>query len=552
MESMHKFDHNRCVIATVNSDVLLSRFDTELIVHTDIRREPAIDKKTIRFLSGSMAELLTDELFCTFGDVDIMRYETNSLGFFEDVNKTLIDKIDKYKYSFYPINTLFKFIPEPQYIGYVRVFSAFILNFERSRNCEHKISLKINVAPISTKNCRTPVIKPKRLYQTCEMRGPAEKTSNMFRSFQSGSKLEEYETDDVVSIICYSWPPEASEWINRPRKHGWPDDQTISLVLEGGCHIVPVAHDDCAEDEFQWRISFSRAEVVLMKAMTPSQHYIYHMMRYFVKKELIQKGLRNSDQAVTMYVVKTLMLWQCEKKSAKFWRMQNTIELCRRLLKTLLKWLTNGNCENYFMIKCNLFYHKIAHANKKIVMDKMLKYTDLNRLSEWFDRENESYHRRCSEIKGRATLSFQDCLVLTEEADRDKNFKQFMLYEFYMHRLHLGMRLAIDNSSFVGVCVNNMNAIDDFFVDFLKGYVTLQASAFSRNPETRDNMLAMLSSLYFKQTRCINNISPSVLRSSIFQLISCKYYYEVAKIVLSNQFTLFGSGYFVTINLVKK
>jgi len=45
-----------------------------------------------------------------------------------------------------------------------------------------------------------------------------------------------------------------------------------------------------------WRLSFSRAEVVLLNSWTPMQQIVNHMLRFFVKTEKLS-DLTNSNEA---------------------------------------------------------------------------------------------------------------------------------------------------------------------------------------------------------------------------------------------------------------
>ena len=97
----------------------------------------------------------------------------------------------------------------------------------------------------------------------------------------------EYGTPILTLITCFVYdvpPPVASEWKTRRRNYQFPDPLTIDMVIKNGCHIVPVAHIDCLGDSYQWRISFSTAEIILMKTLTRNQQLIYHLLRYFAKK----------------------------------------------------------------------------------------------------------------------------------------------------------------------------------------------------------------------------------------------------------------------------
>ena len=83
-----------------------------------------------------------------------------------------------------------------------------------------------------------------------------------------GSQL--LSTDAVYCIRCLVWPPQAADWPTRHRNYGWPDSATVDRVVSNGCDVVGVAHRQCRHDEWmskqQWRLSFSRAEIVLVNS----------------------------------------------------------------------------------------------------------------------------------------------------------------------------------------------------------------------------------------------------------------------------------------------
>ena len=136
--------------------------------------------------------------------------------------------------------------------------------------------------------------------------------------------------DAVPCIHCFAWPPQASDWPKRYRNSGWPDSATIDSVVTQGCDVVGVAHRQCKQDEWmskhQWRLSFSRAEVVLLNSWTPVQQIVYHMLRMFVKTERLTDSADNSAaDTLSNYHIKTLMLWACELKPSEWWNDGSTL-----------------------------------------------------------------------------------------------------------------------------------------------------------------------------------------------------------------------------------
>jgi len=125
--------------------------------------------------------------------------------------------------------------------------------------------------------------------------------------------------DAVYCVRCLSWPPQAADWLTRHRNYDWPDSATVDRVVNNGCDVVPVAHRQCRQHEWmsklQCRLSFSRAEMVLINSWMPVQQIVYHMLRIFVKSErLTDSADSTGTKILSNYYVKTVLLWVCELK----------------------------------------------------------------------------------------------------------------------------------------------------------------------------------------------------------------------------------------------
>jgi len=119
--------------------------------------------------------------------------------------------------------------------------------------------------------------------------------------------------DHVYCMRCLVWPPQAANWPTRHRNYGWPDSATLDRVISNGCDVVAVAHRQCKQHElmgkFKWRLSFSRAEIVLVNSWMPVQQIVYHMLRYFIKTERLTECAYDSGAGtLSNYHIKTLML----------------------------------------------------------------------------------------------------------------------------------------------------------------------------------------------------------------------------------------------------
>jgi len=200
--------------------------------------------------------------------------------------------------------------------------------------------------------------------------------------------------DNVPCVRCLSWPSQAADWPTRHRNYDWPDSVTVYLVVSNGCDMVHVAHRQCRQVEwmgkYQWRLSFSRAEIVLINSWMPVQQIVYHMLRVFVKTEL----LKDSDvsEALSNYHIKTLMMWACELKSSSFWTDDlNLIRICVKLLHTLSVWLSDARCKHYFIKNWNLIDNFFCMELEDIAC--RLQSIDEEWLADWFVN---NYIRKCS------------------------------------------------------------------------------------------------------------------------------------------------------------
>src|SRR6218665_1892739 len=190
--------------------------------------------------------------------------------------------------------------------------------------------------------------------------------------------------DMVYSMGCPMWPNQARHWPIRKRKYGWPTTAIIQEVVQNGCHVVPAKHPACRSDMYQWRLSFSVAEIILLQSWTTVQQIVYHMLKFFAKRELTKIDCPKEDMVLCTYHLKTLMLWSCEEVSPEWWNSSSVVQLCCSLLRKLEKWLKETTCRNYFIADANLF-HK--YFNKKIVNEttiKLVYYSNSDILSLWF------------------------------------------------------------------------------------------------------------------------------------------------------------------------
>jgi len=202
--------------------------------------------------------------------------------------------------------------------------------------------------------------------------------------------------DLVYCVRCLSWPSQAADWPIRHRNYGWPDSATVDRVVSNGCDIVGVAHRLCRQDEwmrkYQWRLSFSRAEITLLNSWMPVQQIVFHMLRFFVKTESLTDITDSTGSKIlSNYNIKTLILWASEMKVRSWWIDElNVVGICVGLLHILADWLTVARCPHYFINNCNLF-DSLDNSHLTHMMADKLLVTEAW-LARWFVN---NYIRKC-------------------------------------------------------------------------------------------------------------------------------------------------------------
>ena len=189
--------------------------------------------------------------------------------------------------------------------------------------------------------------------------------------------------DSVISIRLLGWPSVTKSWLSRNRSYSWPCREVISEVLLNGCDLVYVSHRDNKHDLHQWRYSFSRAEVTLIRSWTSIQQLVYHMLRYVAKLSII-RGWKDDDKVICTYHLKTLMLWACERKSPVWWESNCVLSLCSNLLNTLMKWILKKHCPHYFIPEWNLLDFTMKESRHVDTIETIRILVNIQNISEWF------------------------------------------------------------------------------------------------------------------------------------------------------------------------
>ena len=269
--------------------------------------------------TGSAAEFFIDPMLTCIGDIDVMFHYSNELAvpFGHPPPKQLSADFDTCVRVYE--------IVASQLPGYVYLTLSYTLS-KSSHDGKYVVEY---VKQANTCLNHEMYMCDSTGFQTpAEIHGPARKFRMECPDFVFSLHI-----DRVPCIRCLEWSSQAADWPTRHRNHGWPTAATIGTVVSNGHDVVGVAHPTCKRDEWmrkhQWRLSFSRAEVILLRSWTTEPQIVYHMLRTFVKTErLTNSSNKYGLDTFSNYHVKTLMLWACETKPQNWWTESNLVTVC--------------------------------------------------------------------------------------------------------------------------------------------------------------------------------------------------------------------------------
>jgi len=333
-----------------------------------------VDSEAIPLVTGSVAEFYIEPMLPHVGDLDVMFYENTVLAILRG----------------YPPPTQ---LPS-EFHNYVKVFEIIDSHlpgyvYLKLRYLLTECSDDGNYNAVECEKGRyLGIPRYKYMYGS----GPA-------ACYTNPAAIQLQSLDVVHCVHCLMWPLQAVDWPTRHRNYGWPDSATLDHVVSNGCDIVRVAHRQCRQHKWmgqrQGRLSFSRAEIVLINSWLPTQQIVYHMLRYFIKTERLTDCADDSGAGtLSNYHIKTLMLWACELKPRNWcwWTDDvNLVRMCVQLLHILAEWLTYAQCQHYFISNCNLIDSSFNATN---IGDQLMS-VDQKWLSTWFVN---NYVRKCSQL----------------------------------------------------------------------------------------------------------------------------------------------------------
>ena len=170
--------------------------------------------------------------------------------------------------------------------------------------------------------------------------------------------------DEVYCIKYSKWPSKARQWIERPRFCGWPPESLINNIVQGGVLLVPIGSksDSHKDNPFEWRISFSVPEKMLIYSWNHSQIICYVLLKLLLK-EVIKKN-ENVDKLFCSYFLKTVIFWLSEELEQNVWTPHNLLYCFMLCLKRLMYWIMCRYLPNYFIPQHNMIDRRIPGQSR--------------------------------------------------------------------------------------------------------------------------------------------------------------------------------------------
>ena len=158
--------------------------------------------------------------------------------------------------------------------------------------------------------------------------------------------------DRIPTIVVEDWTCVANEWLKRSR--AWPSMSLVKKIVMKGCHIVPKPYYGREKNEFlDWRWSFSLPEKILAQNRTKEMDVSYFVLKSIFYRYL--KPVEHDGKSIFSYLIKTIMLWQCEENDEKWWSNADIISCIFILLDRLRISFFNMCLPHYFICDINLF-----------------------------------------------------------------------------------------------------------------------------------------------------------------------------------------------------
>ncbi|XP_078327863.1 uncharacterized protein LOC144623337 [Crassostrea virginica] len=183
---------------------------------------------------------------------------------------------------------------------------------------------------------------------------------------------DEHNEKNIDYVYCFQshhWPNGATPWIQRCQLKKWPPDYVLYSIINAGFHLVPKGSsllnlgNDC-----EWRISFSRAEQILVYSMNHCQFLCYGLLKIYLKEVI---NTNENEACLCSYFMKTIVFWVIQNHKHLAWVPENLLECLWICFKLLLSLVNRGECPNFFIPQNNMFRVKVVGHTQFALFDQL-------------------------------------------------------------------------------------------------------------------------------------------------------------------------------------
>ncbi|KAK3107298.1 hypothetical protein FSP39_011340 [Pinctada imbricata] len=151
----------------------------------------------------------------------------------------------------------------------------------------------------------------------------------------------------VYGFKCKEWPAFLiSNWVDRNRPSGWPDEDLKEILLSQYIAIVPFSHPESEDRDIEWQMCFAKQEYTLAMSLNSHKKYCFHiyqlLVRYFVGEEPLKR-----------YFLKNIFFRALENISVENWEFSPGACILYLIEQTIYA-INTKHLEHYFVSNNNL------------------------------------------------------------------------------------------------------------------------------------------------------------------------------------------------------
>ncbi|KAL3869865.1 hypothetical protein ACJMK2_042492 [Sinanodonta woodiana] len=224
--------------------------------------------------------------------------------------------------------------------------------------------------------------------------------------------------DCITGMRIKDWKQHANSWEQCHRQRNWITSEDFENFVQKKAFLVPVGSPISSERCLEWRISFTTIERELMWKLNDTQIGCYILMKMIIKN-FITPAI---GECLTSYQCKTALFWLIENTNEGFWTPHNFLICVDAFLKTVLLWVKDNFCPNYFIPQENMFLGKLS-VHKSFCLCNILSHLiamDFRYLTTIpFDGIGQALSQACSRIYSLHLIPYSGGNQLDETHDSD-------------------------------------------------------------------------------------------------------------------------------------